>query len=176
VHDGPVAVGLFGRAKGLKGALLLYPYGDTLRNATLPMDILIVHDDIRETPACLHTLNPQRNYLIAGIEGVETREDAARITGARCCIVQTQLPSPGADSYYIHQLEGMALYAREGGHLCGKVVDVHNLPSVDALDCYNARNDTHTYIPFTKEAIHRIDTHHNFIIINDTFCRDILPL
>jgi 16S rRNA processing protein RimM len=59
--------------------------------------------------------------LIAALEGIATREDAAALRGAEVGIDRAELPAPGEGELYWADLEGLDVVNREGVAL-GRVV------------------------------------------------------
>lgn len=63
------------------------------------------------------------DYVVARLEGLDSREQAATFRGVDVCVPRDQLPEPGDNEVYWTDLEGCDVVDRSGKRL-GKVVEV----------------------------------------------------
>jgi len=97
--------------------------------------------------------------LIARIDGVATREDAAALKGVRLYVPRSALPEPEVDSYYHVDLEGLAVELPDGTPI-GRVVAVFDFGAGDVLEIAVAagtQKEKRLLIPFTRERVPLVD-------------------
>ena len=87
------------------------------------------------SPGLLHVRQWRRQgpRLVAQLEEVATREQAEAVRGTMLSIERTELPRAEGDSYYWHDLIGLAVYNRDGDFL-GEVSGLLNAGAHDVLE------------------------------------------
>jgi 16S rRNA processing protein RimM len=79
--------------------------------------------------------------------------------GAKLAVPRTQLPEPGADSYYVFQLVGLDV-VEEGGRLLGAVQDVAPGVANDVLEL-----DSGLALPMHEECVREVDLTEGRIVV-----------
>jgi len=79
--------------------------------------------------------------------------------GAELAVPRTQLPEPGADSYYVFQLVGLDV-VEEGGRLLGAVQDVAPGVANDVLEL-----DSGLALPMHEECVREVDLTEGRIVV-----------
>lgn len=91
--------------------------------------------------------------LIARLEGVSDREQAARLTGADICITENELPELAEDEFYWHDLIGLQVVNLQGYDM-GVVEQIMPTSSNDVLVVKANNNDafgkSERLIPFIQ--------------------------
>jgi 16S rRNA processing protein RimM len=91
--------------------------------------------------------------IVARITGVGDRDQAAQLLGAEIAVAMSRFPATAANEYYWADLEGLRvvnLLGQELGH-------VDHLFETGANDVLVTRGERERLIPFTKNAIQRVD-------------------
>lgn len=91
---------------------------------------------------------------LAGVEGVEDREAAARLTGTALYVERASLPPPEEDEFYLADLVGLRAETAAGEPL-GRVrsVEDNGAGAFLALDGPPER-----FVPFTRACVPVVDT------------------
>lgn len=87
--------------------------------------------------------------VLAKIEGVDDRDEAAALLGAEIAIDRRQLPEPAPGEYYWVDLEGLSVVTTEGVEL--GVVD--HLMETGANDVLVVRGERERLIPYLPERV-----------------------
>jgi 16S rRNA processing protein RimM len=167
------AIGRFGRSHGLKGDVLVYPYGNALHYLEAPFDFITDPLQCHSVRYCIESLSKRNNAFAAHIQGFDTKEDAARFSGYDLVVAHASLPALEQNEYYHFELKGMTVTGDPSGAILGIVDDVYSFPSADALQYHTDDNRT-LYVPFTADAVVRVDKKERTIFINEHFCSDII--
>ena len=103
--------------------------------------------------------------LVAAIAGVDTREQAESLKGARLYVGRDRFPEPAGDEHYVADLIGLKA-VDASRHELGTVVAVQNYGAGDILEI-GTRSSTRTILlPFTKDAVRSIDRDAGQIVVD----------
>ncbi len=121
-----VAVGKVVKAHGVRGALKVRPYGETLGEMGAGEKLFSIEGGAQRQWT-LVSLGPkaaasragawietQKRALIAQFEEIETREQAQALTGKDLFIDRDRLPGLPSGEYYHFQLIGLSVETKEG--------------------------------------------------------------
>ena len=146
-----VAVGRVGRPHGLNGAFFVEDASEAPERLAEGSRLLVDGE-----PATV--VESKR----AGGRTVIRLDRAAR-RGARLEVSRDSLPAPGADSYYVFQLVGLAV-EEEGGRALGTVDAVTPAPANDVLEL-----DTRLALPLVEDCVREIDLERRRIVVAPGF-------
>ena len=123
VPDDLILIGKVVGAHGIRGAVKVLAYAESLECFTL-QDSLILMDDAgcREQHRVL-SVQAHKNTVRLGLMGKTTRDQAEALVGRAVLIPKTSLPPLEADTYYWADLIGMAVYS-VGGEFLGQVQEI----------------------------------------------------
>jgi 16S rRNA processing protein RimM len=93
------------------------------------------------------------NGLIARLESVEDRDQAAELRGAQIAVLRTELPPAPEGEYYWTDLIGLEVVNREGVRL-GEVAEIF---ATGANDVLVVRGDRERLIPFVEAVVANVD-------------------
>lgn len=151
-----LCIGKIAAPHGVKGLVKILPYGDDV-------SLLVQVESHKIT-----LKNPMGKYILAQIEGVDSREDAERVSGTELFISRDKLPEiEDDDTYYIEDLIGLKA-VDESGEEIGKVIAVHNFGAGDLLEI-KPLSGAAFLMPFSNETVItikdviQIKNHENFI-------------
>jgi 16S rRNA processing protein RimM len=112
----------------------------------------------------LRVARSKGSIVVGRLEGVETREGAEAMRGTRLFVARSRLPRPDEDTYYHHDLIGLAVEDPAGNRL-GRVRAVHNHGAGDILDIAWADGGSDV-IPFGKDWVPLVDLGAGRIVVD----------
>jgi 16S rRNA processing protein RimM len=111
-----LALGILGRPHGVRGELVFHtfnPDGAQLSELSLPLAVELRRGSATR-PAVVSAARPFKDGSLVRLEGVQTREEAAAMTGYELCVARALLPALADDEFYIDDLIGCAVFDLEG--------------------------------------------------------------
>jgi 16S rRNA processing protein RimM len=119
--DKYVLIGKISKAHGLKGELKIIAFSGESQSITQHKKLILVSTQGQLSPAfnVLSTRAGNRE-VITRLEGVTDRNQAEEICGCGVLVEKDDLPDPGNDSFYLHELEGIEVRT-EDDRVLGKV-------------------------------------------------------
>jgi 16S rRNA processing protein RimM len=145
-------IGVVGKPHGLRGELKVTLHnkcGDTVGVA----DSLVVGAAGGGQPREVVSIRPGAKGPIIAVDGIETREDAERLRGARLLAPRAELPALANEEFYVADLAGLEAF--EGERLLGSVVSSRDQGGVEVVDI--AGPDEEVQIPLVDEYVVAID-------------------
>jgi 16S rRNA processing protein RimM len=156
-----VAVGKVVKPHGIRGALKVAPYGETLGEMKAGEKLFIEAEGQRQLT--LVGLRAQNRVLIAQFEGIESREQAEAITGKDILVDKDRLPGLPSGEYYHFQLIGLSVETKEAKPL-GTLISVLETGSHDV---YVVDSDgKELLIPAIEEVIGEVDLLNGKLIVD----------
>jgi 16S rRNA processing protein RimM len=158
-----IQVGRLGRTRGVQGWLWITPDTDFAERFTDLESILVSdRDDWQE-------FRVEAAKVIGGrplikFVGVDSREDAARLTNRTLAVAREQLMPLPPDAHYVFDLVGCDVHDNGDDHHLGKIVDVLRYP---ANDVYLIRTDSGNEVlfPAVSDFVRSIDTAGRKVIV-----------
>jgi 16S rRNA processing protein RimM len=149
-----IALGVFGAPQGVRGEVRVKAYtGD-------PKAIGVYGPLTDAKGAAVFALKVVRalrdDMVVARVEGVDTRQAAAALTGVELFARRAQLPPPDTDEFYYDDLVGLEAVTAEGAAL-GRVVGVANHGAGDILEIALTAGGETLLLPFTRQVVPEID-------------------
>lgn len=148
-----VAIGQVLSPHGVAGITRVYPYTDypgrchALKHVTLEL-----HG--KRGRLTVEKASIYGRFWLIKFVGVDTREQAGRLTGGILFISKLERPSLPEGSYYFDQIEGLEVYTARG-ELLGKIVEV---VSTGGHDLYRVNcNGKEILLPAVKQFVKQID-------------------
>jgi 16S rRNA processing protein RimM len=103
------------------------------------------------------------DMLIAAIDGVRDRDQAARLKGTQLFVPRDALPATGAGEFYHADLVGLEVRLQDGS-VFGTVRAVHDFGAGDALEIAGEHGEV--MVPFTTAAVPVVDIEGGFIMLD----------
>jgi len=100
--------------------------------------------------------------LVASLEGVSDRDQAAELGGAEIAVRRDQLPETAADEYYWADLEGLRVVTLDGDEL-GRV---EYLFETGANDVMVVKGERQHLLPFVGQVIRSVDLETGVITVD----------
>lgn len=146
-----IVVGRIGAVYGVKGWLKVQSFTDDPESIFEYSPWLLSQKTERELKVV--EWRRHNNGLIARLEGISDRDEAARLTGADICITADELPALADDEFYWRDLIGMRV-VNTNGYDMGVVEQIMPTASNDVLVVKANSNDgfgkSERLIPFIQ--------------------------
>lgn len=126
------------RVHGLRGEVVLEPLSDVPGRFD-PGATLVVAG----TPRTVASSRPHQDRLLVTFEGIADRTAAEALRGADVTAEPVDLTD--TETYFAHELVGMAVVAEDGTWL-GEVVDVVEIPDAAGYDLLEVDTDGHRWL------------------------------
>lgn len=134
-----ICVGKIAQAHGVKGLVKILPFCEDLGLIEQVKDFKIT------------LKNPLGKYILAEIEGLNSREDVEAVKGTDLYIPRASLPDIEEDGrYYYEDLVGLAALS-EGGEEIGRVLAMHDFGAGDLLEIKPKTGESYL-VPFQSHV------------------------
>lgn len=152
-----VPVGAVVRAHGVRGALLVRAFGDTLASLEAGERIAMRSRDSGSPEGTLTVESVRATHgalCILALREVADREHAQRCRGLEICVPRARLPELEPDEFYRADLLGLDVQTPAGDRL-GEVTGFLDLPQHDVLVVKSTTGEL--LLPMIEGTIHEID-------------------
>jgi 16S rRNA processing protein RimM len=152
--EGSVVIGVIGRPHGVRGAVRATATGATLATLAAGDAVEARAGDAppRRLVLAARAGTPERPILT--FDGIDTRAEAASLTGAEIRVAEDRLaPLPDDDTFFVGDLVGCDVLV--GGRVAGRVTAVLEAPANDVLEV--SGRDGALLVPFTGDAVISVD-------------------
>ncbi len=163
-----LALGTIGRPHGVRGETTLRPYdpaGDGLAQVVLPAAVDLVPKGMqtRLAKVLTHRRRVPDGWLVR-FEGVPSREDVAKLTGAQLCVSRALLPPLSEGEFYLADLVGALAVSAQGDEL-GRV---HSLFWNGAQDVMSVRaaDGAERLFPLVPEFVQSFDAARRRVVLD----------
>jgi 16S rRNA processing protein RimM len=160
--DRLILVGVFGAPQGVRGEIRVKSLTSDPKaiGAYGPLT-----DASRQRAFVFERLRSLKGDMLAAkVEGIDTREAAAALTGVEIFIGRDRLPPPGDDEFYHDDLIGLEAFDAAGARL-GHVAGIANYGAGDILEIAAESSGDRLLLPFTRDVAPKIDFAAGRIII-----------
>lgn len=154
-----VQLAVIGAPHGVKGEVRVKPF-------TADPDGLDAYGALRSADGRrfkIKRMFAAKNVMVVKFEGVNSREEAAALTGTDLFIERHRLPEPEEDEVYVADLVGLETRSPSGDVL-GTVKAVENFGAGDLLDIALAVGGT-AYVEFSYTNVPEINVDGGFLIL-----------
>jgi len=144
--------------QGLRGEVRVFPHTDFPERFA---ELERVSLQLGSEPARMVEITSSRTagrVIILKLVGVESRDDAERLRGARLLIPRSWAVALGEDEYYYHQLIGLEVVTTAGESL-GPITAIWPTGANDVYETELA------LIPAVKEFIREVDLDHGRMVV-----------
>jgi 16S rRNA processing protein RimM len=126
----PIELGWVGKAHGLRGEVSVRLHWSPSR-ALCDVEQVLIRQATGERWLGIESARPCNAGMLVKLVGIDDRDAAEGLRGARVCVDRAALPPLEEDEYYLADLVGARVEAPEGW--VGEVVEVRIHASVDAV-------------------------------------------
>ena len=150
---------------GVRGWMKVQPYTDATE-ALLDYREWWIAGDAKSGPAAHRVVEGRvhSGVLVVRLEGVETREAAARFSGRDVAVPRDALPREGDDEVYVSDLVGLDVVNRAGQPL-GRVTEVSANGAQPVLRVVGA-DGGERLIPFVAALVDEVDLPSSRIVVD----------
>ena len=125
-----VTVGKLGRTRGVKGELYIVAETDFPQRFLKMTEIHLRYKDQWEKIR-LESIRMVSGRPAIKLEGIDTPEEAARLTNREIGVPEDQIEELPEGSYWVHDLIGCRAVDEKTGENIGEIVDVERYPAND---------------------------------------------
>jgi 16S rRNA processing protein RimM len=153
-------LGYISKTKGFKGDLIIFMDVDD-PSYYKSLEFMLIEQNGTLTPFFIKSIHlKQKNFAEVRLNGVESRDQAAEISGCDIYLPLTLLPKLDDDQYYLHDLEGMEVHDIQAGNVGSvqKVLDYGVNPLIEVL--FEGRE---ILIPLVDSIVQRVDKKNKII-------------
>jgi len=159
---GTVAVGEIVSAHALRGVVRVRPYQPPAPSLTPGRQVVLQQDDRQRTVTLVSVAPHGRSLLLVALAGVDDRDAAEALIGARVLVRAEELPPAAADEFYYHEIEGFRVETTTGT-LLGTVHEMFSTGLNDVLVVRNAEREH--LIPVIADVIRTVNRPERRIVI-----------
>jgi 16S rRNA processing protein RimM len=158
--DYDVCVGVITSVNGVKGYVKIRSFTEH------PQDIMTFKKifDVSNKEYNINIINLKKDYVIAGIKGIDSRDEAEKLRNIRLYIKRSELPNAGQEEYYHADLLGLDAKLKDGTNF-GLVKNIVNFGAGDIIEIYDLNSEKTIYYPFTKQYVPEINLEKRYIIL-----------
>jgi 16S rRNA processing protein RimM len=154
-------VARIGKPHGIRGEVTVQVLTDA------PEDRFVPGTEFLVEPASVGTLTVDsarwnKDILLLGFEGVETRNQAEALRGARLFIEAEELEEDDDEGWYEHELVGLDV--RVGDTVVGKVTGLRTLPVQDLIEV-EGTDGKEILIPFVEEIVPEVNVGGKYLVV-----------
>lgn len=148
-----VELAIVARPHGVRGELKLKLHNDE-SEVLLSTDEVVLQQD-GSAPRAVRVVTARRanDAILVRLSGVDTREAADALRGARVCVPRASLPEPDEDEFYAVDVIGAEVLAPEGR--VGEVLEFVTYPTCAVLVVATPRGKIE--VPLVDSVIARVD-------------------
>lgn len=162
--DTLIEVGRVGKPVGLKGMCRVFPMGDVLNSATLPVKLLCgTKKKLREVEI-VTCKKAGKEMLKATFTGFNSCDEIDVLKNSYLYLPKEALPEVAENEYYFYQLQGLAVYDEEQVEV-GKIVEIYNFPTTDAIEIVLVHSGEKILYPFRKETVKHVSVEDNEVVV-----------
>ncbi len=164
--DSYIAVGILGRTRGIYGDLWVTLLTD-FPGRFSDLEEIFVLDRGQWEKRKIESARVIADRPVLKLEGIDTKEDAQRLTNRKLAVPSDQVVPLPDDTYYIFQLIGLKVYEQDCDTPIGEVVDVHQYPANDAY-VIRLNDGTQKQLPAVEGFVALVDIENKKMVINTT--------
>ncbi len=159
-----IPIGRVVKTHGVRGAVKIYPYGETLGELNIGEKLVAVApggEGKRELT--LAGLRPQKQGWIGEFEEITDMDQALALAGKELLMPEERLPALSEDEYYHYQLIGLAVETGDGR----RIGVLKAILETGSNDVYVVADDgKELLVPALEDVIRRVDLENRKIIVD----------
>lgn len=154
-------VARIGKPHGIRGEVTVQVLTDAPGDRFVPGTEFVV-EPASAGPLIVDSARWNKDILLLGFEGIETRNQAETLRGAKLFIETEELDEDDDEGWYEHELVG--LEARVGSQVVGKIAALHTLPVQDLL-VVETPDGKEILVPFVEQIVPEVNVVDGFILM-----------
>ena len=149
-----VEMGRLGRPYGVQGWSHVESWTDPPEALVGYRHWVLKSPDGSRRPARRQGVRAQGSGIVARVDGSETPERAAELTGTVIEIARSDLPAPGPGEYYRDDLRGFSVRTLDGASL-GVLREFIDMPANPVMVV--VEGDRERWVPLTRQHLRQVD-------------------
>ncbi|MGM9470958.1 ribosome maturation factor RimM [Pseudarthrobacter sp. YS3] len=154
-------VARIGKPHGIRGEVTVQVLTDAPEDRFVPGTEFVV-EPASAGPLTVDSARWNKDILLLGFAGIETRNQAETLRGAKLFIETEELEEDDDEGWYEHELVG--LEARVGSQVVGKVAALHTMPVQDLLVIEGA-DGKEILVPFVEQIVPEVNVAGGFVLL-----------
>jgi 16S rRNA processing protein RimM len=172
VGENRIVIGRVSRPHGIQGEIKIeYFNPDDPQFFSRYQMIFLQGDKGGPQPYRPLAVRPHKKFILALLEGVQSRAEAEQLRGKVVLVDAAELPPLDADEYYWQDILGMRVVTEDGGNV-GTVTEIFPTRSNDVYVVREGEREV--LIPAIKEVVVSIDTKARTMVIRPLLDEDDL--
>jgi 16S rRNA processing protein RimM len=157
-----IRIARIGAAHGIRGEVKLWSFTQDPM-AVASYGPLETQDGARRFE--IEALRPGKNFMVARIAGIDTRDAAASLCNVDLFVSRDRLPPiEDDDTFYHADLIGLAV-VNENGAALGTLSAIHNFGAGDVLEIAPSGGGEPLLLPFTEATVPKVDMKAKQIVV-----------
>jgi 16S rRNA processing protein RimM len=154
-------VARIGKPHGIRGEVTVQVLTDAPADRFVPGTEFVV-EPAAAGPLTVVGARWNKDILLLAFDGIETRNEAETLRGAKLFIETEELDEGDDEGWYEHELVG--LEARVGSQVVGKIAALHTMPVQDLL-VVEAPDGKEILIPFVEQIVPEVNVAEGFVLL-----------
>jgi 16S rRNA processing protein RimM len=154
-------VARIGKPHGIRGEVTVQVLTDAPADRFVPGTEFVV-EPAAAGPLTVVGARWNKDILLLAFDGIETRNEAETLRGAKLFIETEELAGDDDEGWYEHELVG--LEARVGSQVVGKIAALHTMPVQDLL-VVEAPDGKEILIPFVEQIVPEVNVAEGFVLL-----------
>ena len=154
-------VARIGKPHGIRGEVTVQVLTDAPGDRFVPGTEVVV-EPASAGALIVESARWNKDILLLAFEGIETRNQAETLRGAKLFIETEELDEDDDEGWYEHELVG--LEARVGSRVVGKVAALHTLPVQDLL-VVETSDGKEILVPFVEQIVPEVNVVGGFVLL-----------
>lgn len=154
-------VARIGKPHGIRGEVTVQVLTDAPADRFVPGTEFVV-EPASVGPLTVVSARWNKDILLLAFDGIETRNEAETLRGAKLFIETEELDEDDDEGWYEHELVG--LEARVGSQVVGKIAALHTMPVQDLL-VVEAPDGKEILIPFVEQIVPEVNVAEGFVLL-----------
>ncbi|MCP9001379.1 ribosome maturation factor RimM [Pseudarthrobacter sp. RMG13] len=154
-------VARIGKPHGIRGEVTVQVLTDAPGDRFVPGTEFVV-EPASAGPLIVEGARWNKDILLLAFEGIETRNQAEALRGAKLFIETEELGEDDDEGWYEHELVG--LEARVGSQVVGKIAALHTLPVQDLL-VVETPDGKEILVPFVEQIVPEVNVADGFVLL-----------
>ena len=154
-------VARIGKPHGIRGEVTVQVLTDAPGDRFVPGTEVVV-EPASAGPLIGEGARWNKDILLLAFEGIETRNQAETLRGAKLFVETEELGEDDDEGWYEHELVG--LEARVGSQVVGKIAALHTLPVQDLL-VVETQDGKEILVPFVEQIVPEVNVADGFVLL-----------
>ncbi len=154
-------VARIGKPHGIRGEVTVQVLTDAPEDRFVPGTEFVV-EPASAGPLIVDSARWNKDILLLGFEGIETRNQAETLRGAKLFVETEELDEDDDEGWYEHELVG--LEARVGSQVVGKIAALHTMPVQDLL-VVETPEGKEILVPFVEQIVPEVNVAERFVLL-----------